>query len=297
MSRCRNCGWWNHPPAPSLPALPVAGYPQRSALGRATVQAFTINRHQWSPEASTDAYVIAIVEFPEQEGLRLTTNIIQLSARGGRHRHGGQGRVRAEWRTWRSPSSNPTADCGRGQIVVPGEGQGARPATGLHTFAVPRPGGRVTPGDVRRAWLRWLAQRTRVDSGVGSDRRRIDETVDECAVLALICGGLAWGAPGGGIRPGGRGQAVRWCARPGASASSPGLPTISLNWSGYAVTSNKAFNYVHSEFVQPAIACPGVRNQWTSNWVGLDGFKYRDRRAGRDICLLWWDRTSTTPYL
>lgn len=48
--------------------------------------------------------------------------------------------------------------------------------------------------------------------------------------------------------------------------------TISLNWSGYAATSNKPFTYVHSAFVQPAITCTGDKNQWTSNWVGLDGF-------------------------
>ncbi len=58
-------------------------------------------------------------------------------------------------------------------------------------------------------------------------------------------------------------------------ASAPGnssLPTISLNWSGYAATSSKKFTYAHSVFVQPAITCPGIKNQWTSNWVGLDGF-------------------------
>ncbi len=51
-----------------------------------------------------------------------------------------------------------------------------------------------------------------------------------------------------------------------------GLPTISLNWSGYAATSAKKFRSVRSVFVQPAVKCPGVANQWTSNWVGLDGF-------------------------
>ena len=51
-----------------------------------------------------------------------------------------------------------------------------------------------------------------------------------------------------------------------------GIPTISENWSGYAVTSTKKFNYVYASFVQPAITCPGVKKQLTSNWVGLDGF-------------------------
>jgi hypothetical protein len=55
-------------------------------------------------------------------------------------------------------------------------------------------------------------------------------------------------------------------------AGNSGLPTISENWSGYAATSARRFTYVHSTFVQPKITCPGVTNQWTSNWVGLDGF-------------------------
>lgn len=57
---------------------------------------------------------------------------------------------------------------------------------------------------------------------------------------------------------------------PGASGS--GLPTISLNWSGYAATSAQKFNYVHTQFVQPKISCTGAPNRWTSNWAGLDGF-------------------------
>jgi Peptidase A4 family len=50
------------------------------------------------------------------------------------------------------------------------------------------------------------------------------------------------------------------------------LPTVSLNWSGYAAVSKTPFNYVHSTFVQPSVRCPGIANQLTSNWVGLDGF-------------------------
>jgi len=50
------------------------------------------------------------------------------------------------------------------------------------------------------------------------------------------------------------------------------VPTISLNWSGYAAVSKTPFNYVHSTFVQPSVRCPGLANQFTTNWVGLDGF-------------------------
>jgi len=57
-----------------------------------------------------------------------------------------------------------------------------------------------------------------------------------------------------------------------SAAGGSGAPTVSLNWSGYAVTSKKLFTYVHTTFVQPAITCTGQPDQWTSNWSGLDGY-------------------------
>jgi hypothetical protein len=69
------------------------------------------------------------------------------------------------------------------------------------------------------------------------------------------------------LQPGG--PVVRARSVPGSTQ----LPTISLNWSGYADTSSRPFTYVHASFVQPKISCPGTSpNQWTSNWAGLDGF-------------------------
>lgn len=65
------------------------------------------------------------------------------------------------------------------------------------------------------------------------------------------------------------GPMVKANSAPGHSQAT----TISENWSGYAATAGKKqFTYVHSTFVEPAITCPGVPNQWSSNWVGLDGY-------------------------
>jgi hypothetical protein len=87
-----------------------------------------------------------------------------------------------------------------------------------------------------------------------------------CAAATTAFSGVASAATTGSVPlPGG--PMIR-AAAPGNSS----IPTISENWSGYAATSGKKFNYVHSTFVQPAITCPGVKNEWTSNWVGLDGF-------------------------
>jgi Peptidase A4 family len=69
----------------------------------------------------------------------------------------------------------------------------------------------------------------------------------------------------GRVNPGG--PVVR-ASVPGTSNS--GLPTISLNWSGYAATSSQQFTYVHVRFTQPKITCVG-KVQYTSNWSGLDG--------------------------
>jgi hypothetical protein len=46
--------------------------------GRATVHTFSINVQQWMP-GPEPPYVVAIVELPEQEGLRLTTNIVNCA--------------------------------------------------------------------------------------------------------------------------------------------------------------------------------------------------------------------------
>jgi hypothetical protein len=70
--------------------------------------------------------------------------------------------------------------------------------------------------------------------------------------------------------------------------------TISENWSGYAVAGKKAYNYVHSTFVQPSVTCPGVADQWTSNWVGLDG--YNDQTVEQDGTVAWCGGSGhTTP--
>jgi len=61
--------------------------------------------------------------------------------------------------------------------------------------------------------------------------------------------------------------------------------TISLNWSGYAVTGKKPYNYVTSTFVQPTVTCPGVADQDISNWVGLDG--YNDQTVEQDGTAAW----------
>ncbi len=72
--RCSRCGYYSHPPTTRCPrCLDSAMSPQPvSGLGR--VHTFTVNIQRWVE--AQDPYTIAVVELDDQEGLRLTTNIV-----------------------------------------------------------------------------------------------------------------------------------------------------------------------------------------------------------------------------
>jgi uncharacterized OB-fold protein len=72
--RCSNCGRWVHPPARACPDNRGDLVPE-TVSGKGSVFTFTINRHPFNP-AVAPPYVIAIVELPEQVGLRFMTNIV-----------------------------------------------------------------------------------------------------------------------------------------------------------------------------------------------------------------------------
>ena len=73
--RCRPCGEWIHPPSPVCPRCLAKDIAVAAVSGRARVLTFTVNHQPWIP-GFPPPYVIAIVELPEQAGLRLTTNIV-----------------------------------------------------------------------------------------------------------------------------------------------------------------------------------------------------------------------------
>lgn len=88
-------------------------------------------------------------------------------------------------------------------------------------------------------------------------------------VLATCLAALSLAAVGAPATAGAVQHYGRPIVRAGAGTQAT---TVSLNWSGYAATSKKPFTYAHSTFVQPSITCTGDKNQWVSNWVGLDGW-------------------------
>ncbi len=73
--RCRSCGYWIHPPGPLCPECHSWDVAPEPVSGRATLHTYTVNHQAWIP-GFDPPYVIAIVELPEQEGLRLTTNLV-----------------------------------------------------------------------------------------------------------------------------------------------------------------------------------------------------------------------------
>jgi len=73
--RCGACRYWIHPPAPICPSCLSRDVQPDAVSGRATVHTYTVNWQPWYPNLDPP-YVVAIVELPEQAGLRLTTNIV-----------------------------------------------------------------------------------------------------------------------------------------------------------------------------------------------------------------------------
>ena len=75
LQRCRSCGYYLHPPAVLCPKCLSKDIGVEAVSGRAEVLTFSINHQPWMPGLETP-FVLAIVALPEQDGLRLTTNIV-----------------------------------------------------------------------------------------------------------------------------------------------------------------------------------------------------------------------------
>ncbi len=75
--RCNQCGYYLHPPQPQCPQCESRDLAPREVSGRGTVHSFTINHQPW--DGSTEPWAIVLIEFPEQEGLRLTSNMVNCA--------------------------------------------------------------------------------------------------------------------------------------------------------------------------------------------------------------------------
>lgn len=77
IGRCRSCGHWIHPPAPTCPLCLSDDVGPSPVSGLATVVTFTMSYLQWCPGEAVPT-AVAIVELAEQAGLRLTTNLVNV---------------------------------------------------------------------------------------------------------------------------------------------------------------------------------------------------------------------------
>jgi uncharacterized OB-fold protein len=75
--QCADCSWWIHPPKPRCPRCLSQNVGYQPVSGVGDVWSYTINRQRWSSDLEVP-YAIAIVELPEQAGLRLTTRLVDV---------------------------------------------------------------------------------------------------------------------------------------------------------------------------------------------------------------------------
>ncbi len=76
--RCQACGYYIHPPTPVCPQCHSKELAPEAVSGRATLFTYSVNHQPWMPGPELP-YVVAIVAIPEQDGLRLTTNLVGVA--------------------------------------------------------------------------------------------------------------------------------------------------------------------------------------------------------------------------
>jgi hypothetical protein len=73
--RCGACGFWIHPTSPICRRCHSKDVRPEAVSGRGSIFSFTVNHHQWRPDLQVP-FVFASVELIEQEGLKVSTEII-----------------------------------------------------------------------------------------------------------------------------------------------------------------------------------------------------------------------------
>ena len=75
LQRCRDCGYYVHPPGVICPRCWSKDLAVEAVSGRAEVLTFSVNHQQWMPGLDVP-FVLAIVRLVEQDDLRITTNVV-----------------------------------------------------------------------------------------------------------------------------------------------------------------------------------------------------------------------------
>ena len=75
IARCADCGAYTHPPLPRCRSCRGDLLTMAPVSGRGVVAGFTVNHQQWLADFPPP-YIIAVVALEEDDGVRLTTNIV-----------------------------------------------------------------------------------------------------------------------------------------------------------------------------------------------------------------------------
>ena len=75
ITRCQNCGYWIHPHMDACRRCHSRDVKPEPVSGKATLETWTINHQRWFGELK-EPFVVGLVTLVEQEGLNLTTNIV-----------------------------------------------------------------------------------------------------------------------------------------------------------------------------------------------------------------------------
>ena len=76
--RCNDCRTFVHPPQASCPKCLSLGLTAEAVSGRGTVYSFTVVNREFAPGIAPP-YVAALVDLEEQDGLRLVTNLVNVT--------------------------------------------------------------------------------------------------------------------------------------------------------------------------------------------------------------------------
>ena len=76
--RCQDCSTYIHPPLPECPSCASHDLRPEAVSGLGEIFSYTVNHQPW--DGDDKPYVIALIALPEQDGLRLTSNIVGASA-------------------------------------------------------------------------------------------------------------------------------------------------------------------------------------------------------------------------
>jgi uncharacterized OB-fold protein len=75
FQRCAKCRYWMHPYGVLCPVCHSKEFTYEAVSGKGELHTFSINYQEWMPGPELP-FIVAIVELPEQEALRLTTNLV-----------------------------------------------------------------------------------------------------------------------------------------------------------------------------------------------------------------------------